>query len=75
MMQKKDSVYSESHVRLVPTLELFASILVYYSELEDICKNLEEAEVETCQKTITSLLCMMFLMPNGDMTTTKMKPI
>lgn len=74
-MPKKDSVFSESHVRQVLTLELFVSTLVYYSELEDICKNLEEAEVETCQKTNTSLLCMMFLMPNGDMITIKIKLI
>lgn len=74
-MPKKDSVSSEFHVRQVLTLELFVFTLVYYSESEDICKNLEEAEVETCLKTNTSLPCMMFLTLNGDTITTRMKLI
>lgn len=75
MMPKKDSVSSEFHVKQEPMLELFVFILVCYSELEVTCKNLEEAEVETCLKTIILLLCMMFLTPNGDMTTIKIKHI
>ena len=47
MMSKKDSVFSESVVRLVLTLELFVFISDFFWELEDIWKNSEEAEVET----------------------------
>lgn len=75
MMPKKDSVSSEFHVKQELTLELFVFISVCYSELEVTCKNLEEAEVETCLKTIILLLCMTFLTPNGDMTTIKIKHI
>ena len=66
MMPKKKTWYFRvSHVKQEPTLELLHSYW-FVSGVGGLCKNLEEAEVETCLKTITLLLCMTFLTPNGD---------
>ena len=75
MMLKKDSVFSESHVRLVLTSEPSVFISVCCLVLEVIWRNSEEAEVETCQKTNTSSLCTTFWTLNGDTITTRTKPI
>jgi hypothetical protein len=44
-MLKKDSEFSEYLVKQAHMSELSASIWVFFSELEDTCKNFVEVEV------------------------------
>lgn len=53
-MQRKDWEFFVFHVKLAPMWELYASILVFSSEWEDIWRNLEEVEVAAWQKTTIS---------------------